>query len=93
MMMEEEIERTKKEIRRIEDACEKVEQTLENVVQGNGLNTSAAENMDQNGIIQGDVEKMEDITGEAQSMETAKVDSSEQPWFSNENLLRLWNGN
>jgi seryl-tRNA synthetase len=32
MMMEEEIERTKEEINGIEEACEKVEKVLENVI-------------------------------------------------------------
>jgi hypothetical protein len=81
MMMEEEIERTREEIRGIEEACEKVEEVLDGVVKGRGV--SKDEEKEEEG-------KMEDVVlGE----ETNKMGSSgEQKWFERKELMDLWNG-
>jgi hypothetical protein len=92
MMMEEEIERTKEEIRGIEEACEKVEEVLAKVAQGERpLHDDSAE-----GIIakEGGEDKMEDVINETLSMgdEASATKIPGAKWFEDEKLLNLWNG-
>jgi hypothetical protein len=92
MMMEEEIERTKEEIRGIEEACDKVELVLAKVTKGERpLRDGSVE-----GIIakEGGEDKMEDVVHEALSIgddaPAAKIAGGK--WFEDEKLLDLWNG-
>jgi hypothetical protein len=79
MMMEEEIERTREEIKGIEEACEKVEEVLDVVVKGQGV----PEEEEKEG-------KMEDVVlGEGTN---GIVSAGEQKWFERRELLDLWNG-
>jgi hypothetical protein len=92
MMMEEEIERTKEEIRGIEEACEKVEEVLAKVAQGE--RPSRDDSLE--GIIakDGGEDKMEDVINEIASMgddaSVTKIPGGK--WFEDEKLLDLWNG-
>jgi len=91
MMMEEEIERTKEEIKGIEEACEKVEQVLDKVIQSRELNghidllDDAAEEGKMEDVVQ-DVR----LKGETKQVDVENMSSN---WFDDENLLSLWNGN
>jgi hypothetical protein len=92
MMMEEEIERTKEEIRGIEEACDKVEQVLAKVTQGeHPLRDGSVE-----GIIakEGGEDKMEDVVHETLSIgdDASAVKIPGGKWFEDEQLLDLWNG-
>ena len=93
MMMEEEIERTKEEIRGIKDACEKVEQVLAKVIQGGYTDGSLEDNVDGYAVKREDEEKMEDVqqteSNEIAAPEPVEVDSKK--WYEDENLLNLWN--
>ena len=92
MMMEEEIERTKEEINGIEEACEKVEQVLDKVIQSRELNGHVE--LLENGAAQGEEGKMEDVVQEVGVKEEAKQVDTENVlsnWFDDENLLSMWN--
>jgi hypothetical protein len=95
MMMEEEIEQIKEEMRGIEVACEKVEQILEKVVQAVGVDSVFSENNDENTAKEEDEGKMEEILQESKEEGQAPANSgpNEQKWFEDERLLNLWNGN
>jgi len=91
--MEEEIERTKEEIKGIEEACEKVEQVLDKVIQSRELNGQA--DLLEDAAAQGEEGKMEDVVQEVGVKgDTKQVDPENVPsnWFEDENLLKLWNG-
>ena len=86
MMMEEEIERTRTEIKGIEEACEKVEQVLEKVFQSGALSTNQEQR-------QADDGKMEDVVQENPTEELRVTsETCGGKWFENEKLLNLWNG-
>ena len=86
MMMEEEIERTREEIKGIEEACEKVEQVLEKVFQSGALSNNQEK--------QGDNGRMEDVVQDNPTKEELRVvsETSGGKWFENEKLLNLWSG-
>jgi hypothetical protein len=88
MMMEEEIERTRDEIKGIEEACEKVEQVLEQVFQSGALSNNQEER-------QGDDGKMEDVLQETPTKEESRIapGTGGGKLFENEKLLDLWGGN
>jgi hypothetical protein len=87
MMMEEEIERTRDEIKGIEEACEKVEQVLEKVFQSGALSNNQEEKQRDNG-------RMEDVVQDNPTKEELHVASETGggKWFENEKLLNLWSG-
>jgi hypothetical protein len=82
MMMEEEIERTRDEIKGIEEACEKVEQVLEKVFQSGALSEEK----------HGDHGRMEDVLQENSMKEeiNAASETGGGKWFENEKLLSFW---
>ena len=88
MMMEEEIERTREEIKGIEEACEKVQQVLEKVIQSGAVSNNQEELQEE-----GDG-KMEDVVQENPTKEELHTNSETRGgnWFVNEKLLNLWNG-
>ena len=91
-MMEEEIERTREEIHGIEEACEKVERMLENVIQGGASSVKYHENQP---LKPENDRKMEDIIVQetvTEGLEQATNETKEQKWFEDEWLLGLWNG-
>jgi hypothetical protein len=93
MMMEEEIERTKEEIKGIEEACEKVEQVLDKVIQSRGLNGHVELLEDVGEEEEG---KMEDVIQDVKAKEGHNYAGHEglrSNWFEDGNLLSLWNGN
>jgi hypothetical protein len=96
MMMEEEIERTRDEIRGIEEACEKVEEVLAKVNQGDGaLSEVRGESVDIAASNGAEDNKMEDIVLEPtlKEDETPTITTiSGQKWFEDEKLMDLWNG-
>lgn len=98
MMMEEEIERTKEEIRGIEEACEKVEQVLARVAQGGepviSLRDSAADSTAEGALKDGGEEKMEDVqpTGPREPDSRDRIAPFSPKWYEDERLLSLWNG-
>jgi hypothetical protein len=95
MMMEEEIERTKEEIRGIEEACEKVEQVLEKVIHGSDMDVSLTNNQEQeNKIKEGDDGQLEEIVQQMETREHTRANSATdyRKWYENEKLLSLWNG-
>jgi|SRR5579859_3751723 len=96
MMMEEEIERTKEEIRGIEEACEKVEKVLDGVIRTQPP-TITQEDVDIEKA-EGDEGKMEDIFPAADETVSAQVEktippavASDKKWFEDKALLDLWN--
>ena len=93
MMMEEEIERTKEEVRGIEEACEKVEEVLGKVIQSRDWNGSLTDNVFEDITKQGDDVQMEDVLGEAIT-QASYVNGTlgDQNWYEDEKLLALWNG-
>jgi hypothetical protein len=96
MMMEEEIERTRDEIRGIEEACEKVEEVLAKVNQGDGaLSEMTGESVDIAASKGVEDSTMEDIVHETTSKEDEAptiTTISGQTWFEDEKLMDLWNG-
>jgi len=98
MMMEEEIERTKEEIRGIEEACERVEQVLARVAQCGepaiALQDSAADSSTKSVLKDGGEEKMEDVqpTGSRELGSRDRVEPFSPKWYKDERLLSLWNG-
>lgn len=91
MMMEAEIERTKEEIRGIEEACDKVEQVLDKVTKGledaNAIDGSVSDG--NHG--KGDGEQMEDVVHEMKGKDRVP-EKPDQKWFEYEKLMDLWKG-
>jgi hypothetical protein len=97
MMMEEEIERTRAEIQGIEEACEKVEEALNRVVNGEEVSggmddgEKVEDNLGEDTMEDklGD-DKMEDVQGGDEIPDATT--SGEQKWYERKELLDLWNG-
>jgi hypothetical protein len=77
MMMDEEIERTKEEIKVIEEACEKVETVLDRIAMGMKETKAIAE----------EGEHMQDVV--LQSTTTAPAKNTGK-WFENQDLMEIW---
>jgi len=96
MMMEEEIERTRDEIRGIEEACEKVEEVLAKVNQGDrAISEMTGESVDIAVSKEVEDSKMEDIVHETTSKEDEAPPITTIPgqkWFEDEKLMEQWNG-
>ena len=86
MMMEDEIEQIKAETRGIDEACDKVEEVLGRLIEGDAAHVDTVLQEDQ---------KMGDIWGQG-GLEGADIHVKTEPrpnWFENERLRRLWDGN
>jgi len=90
MMMEEEIERTKEEIRGIEEACDKVEKVLDTITMGLDR-TKAIEGpvSEQGNQMKDDNEHMQDVERQAVVKEPATKDT--RKWFEEKDLIEIWN--
>lgn len=89
MMMEEEIERTREEINGIEEACEKVEKVLENVMQSEGMLSPLRDESPQEE--QNEEGKMEDVVAEIPPVGTEiPVKVTERKWYEDDNMSALW---
>jgi len=86
MMMEGEIERTREEIKGIEEGCDKIEEVLEKVVQSGDLRKDMEEKLQT-----GDEVNMQDIVHEVKPTDP-QTETEGGKWFENEKLLKLWNG-
>jgi hypothetical protein len=89
MMMEEEIDRTREEIKGIEEACEKVEEVLENVIQSRALNGRL--DLLEDVTTQGEDGKMEDVQESAITTQPSS-EIVQSDWFDDENLRSVWDG-
>jgi len=90
MMMEEEIERTKEEINGIEEACEKVEKVLENVIQSEGMSSFLKDESPQEE--QPEEGQMEDVVAEIAHVGTdITVKVTDRKWYEDDHMLALWN--
>ena len=89
--MEAEIDRTKEEIKGIEDACDKVEQVLDKVTKGledaNAIDGSVSDENHR----KGDGEQMEDVVHETKGRDRVP-EKPDQKWFEHEKLMDLWMG-
>jgi len=88
-MMEEEIERTREEIRGIEEACEKVEKVLDTITK----------DFDGPKAVEGPIAGGDRVNGEGEHMQDVVEESPKQAnrpdtrtWFENKDLLALWDG-